>query len=190
MEPGRTSSRNAGSGNVFSAAWCAVSTLNPIIALTSTRTMAISVFVVNNTFGKEIDTLDSVWNCASNFPELAQKLSDVYSVNLDLSNAKWLREEHTQREERANRSPPVEFDAVKILRKGLSKIEQGSSAYWWELNLVFFAQTDGQIDFHKELSGNLATLPLWTAISEDDRARLVAAAHRYITEYEANFKLV
>jgi hypothetical protein len=140
--------------------------------------------IVSNTYGKEIETLDFVWECASHFAELERKLSAAYSIDLTSTNAKWLREDQKRREEHlAKRRPAIEFDAVKALREGLDKIEQGSVAFWWELNLVFCVQSDGRIDGDLELRSNLTKLPLWTVISPSDRERVIAAAQRYIGEY-------
>jgi glycosyltransferase involved in cell wall biosynthesis len=140
--------------------------------------------IVSNTYGKEIDALAWIWECATSFPELEQKLSQAYSVNLDSSNAKWLREDQDRRNEKLARTQPTpEFDAVNALRSGLERIERGDIAYWWELNLVFFAEIDGALNADKELASNLAKLPLWEAISQVDRYRIIEAAHRYVIEY-------
>jgi glycosyltransferase involved in cell wall biosynthesis len=139
--------------------------------------------IIANSHGRNIDELDYLWTAGDQVPALAQSLVRDYSVALDSTAAKWQRENLIRQESLAAKKRNIpSFDVMKRIEQDLSKIEQGSSYGWWELNLLFFTEADGRLDVGREFTGSITKTSIWTDLPTTLRGRVISTGYRYLVE--------
>lgn len=106
-----------------------------------------------------------------NSPE-AEKMKNDYG-----ESKKW--EERAQRQKALLKPPPAERIAAL-----LDKFESGEADAWWQLAPEMTLEPHST-HYGSELEPDLRTLPGWQAADEATRARLVAAAKKYLLERDA-----
>jgi glycosyltransferase involved in cell wall biosynthesis len=142
-------------------------------------------FLVASSFGKELDEIAYLWTAADSLPALHNALETAYSVALASTASAWQRDAFRRKNDAAAKDANApKLDLQKKLRDDLDGLEHGSSARWWELNLVFFCDEKGNIDHHKEIKGNLARTSLWSELPTDLRERVIRTGTRYLHENE------
>ena len=112
----------------------------------------------------------------------------VDPVVLGSADARRLRDEH-ERPEKLRRQyeirPQIEPPPVERVNTWLNEYERGSQDAWWNLNLAMTLKPDST-HYGDELQSDLTKLPGWEDANTSTRARITAAASRYLLEADPN----
>ncbi len=106
---------------------------------------------------------------------------ELNSPEAEKMRANYLGQQRRQTRERPLLEPPP----AKRIALLLEACESGNSAAWWRLNREMTLEPDST-HYRDELEGDLTVLPGWKATDPTIKARILAAAKRYVLEHDAN----
>jgi hypothetical protein len=132
--------------------------------------------------------LDLLLDEAQRHPELAEAIRDLTTpVGLDSPEAKSLRDVHlrlkTQEQRRQTGRRRVVTPARKI-EELLTLEESGDPDAWWQLTRVMAVKENGNTS-GDTVHTDLIAKPGWLEASDETRARILTAAHHYVSCNEA-----
>lgn len=125
----------------------------------------------------EIDELNAVWDAKEKSERLKQQLTSAFSCDLNSAISRFQREDFLRGNKRRTGQATERFDSVKAIKDRLRKVEEQDPFGWWELNLAFFADENGQLDEYKS---SLRDTGAWSVLDHQTRVRLVDAARKYL----------
>lgn len=128
---------------------------------------------------REINELDAVWDAAKKSELLDQKLTLAFSCDLNSAISRFQREDFERGKKRLEGQTRKRFDAVKAIQDRLRRVEEEDPFGWWELNLAFYADENGQLH---EFNSSLRATSAWSSLDGRTQARLVDAAEKFLRE--------
>lgn len=143
----------------------------------------LAQIVVDLAQHQPIDTLNHVWAAALRVPELQRTLTERYSVDLESTNAEYMRAS-AKREREKKAADEREKDDESAWRTSvadmLGRIEAGRAELWWQLNLKLFHEPSGHYDGSLEFETDLTRTPGWRALGEEEQTRILQSAPVYL----------
>lgn len=131
-----------------------------------------------------INELTSVWDTATQVPQLQLLLAQRYAVDLSSDAAKWMRERAArarEEEKRREQATVVVARRHENIQSLLDRIEAGDAGLWWQLNHELMRDESGhRSEF--EFRSDLTAMPGWGLLDETTRQRVVTTAFAYLTE--------
>jgi predicted NACHT family NTPase/S1-C subfamily serine protease len=138
--------------------------------------------------GSDPDQLEAIFAATQSNAVLAHTFRYLFAaVYLESADAEKMKADYEQmkefeediEEEEKPLDPPM-TSRVRIL---LDRFESGDLDAWRHLNYDMLFNADGRTESH-EANSDLTILPGWKAADDETRARLIAAAKRYVLERE------
>jgi hypothetical protein len=133
------------------------------------------------------DHLDAVVQAAEGNAHLGREFADLLTpMDLNSPQAEQLRREYqegqrSRREMRAKRTrPPLDPPPKVCMERWLGRCEAGDADAWWRLNREMQLD-DNSTHYRHDLEADLTALPGWKNGDPHTRARIVAAAKRFVT---------
>jgi hypothetical protein len=134
-----------------------------------------------------IDDITRAYLLYEMYPEVTAIFKPVFApVELESEVANSLRRYgklSLEAEEKRIRKNDQDIDYQSKLLDYLKQFELGDVNAWWMLNLLFLS-SDPNRPGH-EFDVDLSSFSLWTQVSDETKQRLIAAAVRYVHEYQS-----
>jgi glycosyltransferase involved in cell wall biosynthesis len=134
---------------------------------------------------QELDALTPLFDLADAAPDLREALEQRFSIQLDSSTARWMRDA-SERErkiaEKATDRVAAVAQADARLQEALDAIAKGEPEAWWRLNLQLFVSNTGRYEGDLEFKSDLHETPGWLRLSAADRERVTDGALSFLTD--------
>lgn len=131
------------------------------------------------------ERVNAVLTACDEFPALAAELSWLVTP-VTLGSPEAIRQKEVyeiQHGDRRQKRPLLQPSPAERVVAQLDRIESGDLDAWWQLNRDLTLEPDST-RYGSDFKTSLTITPGWRAADEVTRARIMAAAKRYVTEYE------
>ena len=134
---------------------------------------------------KDAVQLDAIIVACQSNKTLAETFSWLLKpIELNSSEAAKMKADYLERlkwQKRNKERPLLEPSPAERVAELLNECESGNSSAWWQLNMEMTLEPDSNY-YGDELEPDLTILPVWKTADTETRARIVAAAKRYVFE--------
>ena len=131
--------------------------------------------------------LDSVLSLVRKEPSLAPAFPWLQPVVIESPEGRKLKAEFLKhkrlmaRHERLMHPPPLDPPPSQRIHMLLDQFESGDANAWWRLNMEMTLESNST-QYGDEFEWDLTALPGWRDAEEPTRARIIAAAKRYVSD--------
>lgn len=131
----------------------------------------------------DIDQFDAIFTASQKSPVLAEEFAWLLEpVELNSPKAQDMKAHYLKIQEwmgRDNDRPILDPPPAKRIALRLDECESGNLSAWWRLNMEMTLEPDSAL-YGDGLESDLTVLPGWNAADVATKARIVAAAKRYV----------